>query len=94
MLFKGDGVDSDIEQALEWYEKAADQGLPEAQTALGDLYAAGHGVAPDRDAARVWFEKAAAQGFAAAAAKLAALTGVRAPRPAQDATPLQARSGS
>jgi len=68
--------------------------LPEAQTALGDLYAAGRGIPPDREKARGWFEKAAAQGYGVAAAKLAALTGARAPRPASGAAPLQLRSGS
>jgi TPR repeat protein len=67
--------------------------LPEAQMALGDLYAAGRGVPLDRDAARNWLEKAAAQGYAAATARLSALTGNRAPRPASGAAPLQARSG-
>ena len=65
------------EAALEWYRKAAEQGLPEAQTALGDLYAKGIGVAADPEAARAWYEKAAAQGHAPAQAKLAALRGPR-----------------
>jgi uncharacterized protein len=94
MLFKGDGVDQDVEQALRWYEKAAEQGLPEAQTALGDLFVAGQGVSADRETARAWYEKAAGQGYGPAAAKLAALTGARPPRFAPGAGPLQARSGS
>ena len=94
MFEYGVGVPKNLPTALEWYERAAEQNLPEAQTALGDLYAAGRGVPLDREKARSWFEKAAAQGYGVAAAKLAALTGARAPRPASGAAPLQARSGS
>jgi TPR repeat protein len=70
MLMKGEGIARDEEAALGWYEKAAEQGVPEAQLTLGDLYAAGRGVVCDAEAARAWYEKAAAQGNAAAAARL------------------------
>ena len=90
MLFRGDGVERDPEAAVEWYRKAAEQGLPEAQTALGDLYARGIGVAADPEAARAWYEKAAAQGHAPAQAKLAALRG---PTVVATMQPLQVRTG-
>jgi V8-like Glu-specific endopeptidase len=52
--------------AIDWYRKAAEQGLPAAQHFLGLAYVNGEGVRPDdADAAR-WFGRAAAQGFAQA----------------------------
>ena len=80
MLVRGDGVEPDPEGALNWYRKAAEQGVPEAQIALGDFYATGRGVAVDRDEARRWFEKAAGQGHEGAAARLAALARLQAPQ--------------
>jgi TPR repeat protein len=92
MLFRGDGVTRDLDEARQWYEKAADQGMPEAQTVLGDLHAMGIGGVPaDAEAARSWYEKAAAQGHQAAQAKLA---GLRGPRLVTPAEPLQVRLGS
>jgi TPR repeat protein len=66
MLFRGDGVTRDVDEARQWYEKAAEQGMPEAQTVLGDFHAMGIGGVPaDAEAARSWYEKAAAQGHEA-----------------------------
>jgi uncharacterized protein len=90
MLFRGDGVARDVEAAVEWYQKAAEQGMPEAQTALGDAHASGSGVPADTEAAIAWYEKAAAQGHPAAQTKLAAL---RAPRLVSQTEPLQVRMG-
>ena len=84
-LMKGD-----VAAALEWYGKAAEQGMPEAQTALGDAYASGTGVPADTEAAAGWYEKAAAQGHPPAQAKLA---GLRGPRLVAQAEPLQIRMG-
>ena len=92
MLLRGDGVERDPEAAVEWYRKSAEQGLPEAQTALGDIYAKGIGVAADPEAARAWYEKAAAQGHAPAQSRLAALRGPLRRRDGP-ALQMQARSG-
>jgi hypothetical protein len=91
MLFRGEGIERDVEQARQWYEKAAEQGLPEAQVAAGDLFAAGIGGPSDIEAACRWYEKAAAQGSGTAEAKLAALRG---PRRVTQPAPLQVRTGS
>ncbi len=91
MLFRGDGVERDVDEAVRWYEKAAEQGMPEAQTALGDLHAVGVGLPADPEAAASWYEKAASQGHEAAQAKLANLRGLRLVTEAQ---PLQVRLGS
>ena len=53
-------------EALTWYRKAADQGLPVAQHFLGLAYVNGDGVRRDDAEAARWFARAAAQGFAQA----------------------------
>jgi len=61
----GKGVPQDYTKAREWYEKAAAQGIAEAQILLGLLYAkGGQGVPQDYAQAAKWYEKAAAQGNA------------------------------
>ena len=51
-------------EAVAWYRKAAEQGLPDAQCYLGIMYGAGRGVPQDYGQAVFWFQKAAAQGLA------------------------------
>ena len=60
MYFLGHGVTQDKKEAVRLYRKAADQGLAEAQYALGRIYSEGEGV--DREEAAKWFRKAAEQG--------------------------------
>jgi len=50
--------------ALDLWQPLAEQGDPEAQTGLGNLYLGGYGVARDEAAAMAWFAKAAKQGHA------------------------------
>ena len=40
---EGDGVDQDLDAAIEWFRKAADQGHPAAEANLGHAYSAGQG---------------------------------------------------
>ncbi len=54
------------EDALEWYRKAAEQGLAEAQDTLGFMHAEGRGVTKDEAEAVKWYRKAADQGLAIA----------------------------
>jgi TPR repeat protein len=42
MYFRGHEVPQDYAQADYWYEKAADQGLANAEYAIGDLYYYGY----------------------------------------------------
>lgn len=52
--------------AVRWFRRAADQGLPEAERIIGNLYAEGIGV-PQNDAATIkWYRLAAEQGDAVA----------------------------
>ena len=60
MLYRQKG---DMKEAVKWYEKAAEQGLPEAQHALAGCYREGEGVAKDPAKAKALYEKAAKQGY-------------------------------
>ena len=71
MLSKGQGCDKDVASAVEWFEKAANLGMAEAQIAVGDAYRTGQGVASaDVAVARRWYEQAAQKGNQAAAQRL------------------------
>lgn len=48
----------------EWFQKAAEQGDPDAQFNLGCCYDKGHGCEQDLNKAKEWFQKAAEQGHA------------------------------
>lgn len=61
-LLGRDGVEKDENLAAQWMEKAANQGIVDAQVVMGALYDRGIGVVADRDKATKWYEKAAAQG--------------------------------
>ena len=61
-LLGRDGVEKDERQAALWMEKAANQGLLDAQVVMGAMYDRGMGVPADRDKATQWYEKAAAKG--------------------------------
>jgi TPR repeat protein len=56
----------DDEQAVSWYQKAAEQGQAIAQTLLGASYSAGRGMPQDDEQAVSWYQKAAQQGEAIA----------------------------
>lgn len=69
-LLGREGFDKDEQKAAEWMEKAAKQGLIDAQVVMGAMYDRGMGVGSDRDKATHWYEKAAAQGHATSLAIL------------------------
>jgi len=50
----GYGVERDMEQAVQWYTKAAMQGHPTACKRLSQCYADGNGVEPDAEMAAYW----------------------------------------
>jgi hypothetical protein len=56
-----EGVRRNLTTAAEWIQKAATQGLPQAQAVLGDMYMGGEGVERDMERAVVWWRKAASQ---------------------------------
>jgi TPR repeat protein len=59
-------VEKDYVGAVNWYLKAAEQSLAEAQTGLGRCYHEGQGVAKDSTEAVRWYRKAAEQNYGAA----------------------------
>ena len=70
MLFMGEGVDEDEEQALSWFRRAAEQDDPYGQFKLGFMYR--RGIVVEQDFARAigMFERAAERGYAPAHAEL------------------------
>ena len=60
----------DYAEARNWYLKAAEQGVANAQYNLGILYDNGQGVPQDYAEARSWYLKAAEQGDASAQTNL------------------------
>jgi TPR repeat protein len=71
MYRKGEGVEKDAVQAVQWYRhKAAEQGNAQAQNSLGVMYESGEGVKKDAVQAVRWYRKAAEQGYADAQAVL------------------------
>ncbi|MDR1311560.1 MAG: SEL1-like repeat protein [Burkholderiaceae bacterium] len=68
----GDGpVARQIDTALRWMRKAAEQGHIEAQFNLSVALTNGEGIAPDQQEALVWLKKSAEQGLPAAQYNLA-----------------------
>jgi TPR repeat protein len=63
----------DYGAALEAWQKAADQGDPDAMTKLGSLYEIGYGTKRDYSKAAEWYEKAGQLGFVIAQYNLANL---------------------
>ena len=62
-LLRGDGVERNSFQALEWLRQAADQGLVPAQFALGRIYLQGlEEMGADPAEAEAWLSRAAAAG--------------------------------
>ncbi|MGR9108705.1 MAG: caspase family protein [Gammaproteobacteria bacterium] len=57
---------ANYQTALRVWLPQAEQGNPEAQTYVGEIYEKGLGVAPDYAIAAAWYKKAAAQGFSRA----------------------------
>ena len=55
MYANGQGVKQDYFKAVEWYQKAAEQGYAEAQFTLGLMYFAGLVVKQDYSKAKEYF---------------------------------------
>jgi len=73
-LGKAHDARKEHEQAVEWYTKGAEAGLPGALFNLGCCLDSGEGVAaPDHPAAVDWFRRAADAGHGQAARNLAVM---------------------
>jgi uncharacterized protein len=69
----GRGVPQDLTQAAYWYQRAAEQGNPEAQVLLSYLYFTGTGVRKDVHQSLLWEMRAVASGSVEAKVNLAAM---------------------
>ena len=54
----GFGVNQDYEEAVRWYQMAAEKGYAPAQIELGVMYAEGWGVSQNYISAHMWFDLA------------------------------------
>ena len=70
---KGQGIQQNYQQALQWYTIAARQDIAPAQLNLAMMYIRGEGVQPNAQQARYWLEKAAKLGDNRASYTLAML---------------------
>jgi len=61
MCYYGNGMPQDYEAAVEWWQKAAEQGNYEAQLSLANAYRKGQGVEKNLRAADYWLEQAGRQ---------------------------------
>ena len=73
MYAAGRGVPKDGTKAIEWYRKAADQGVAIAQSNLGSMHDTGDGIPEDDAKAAFWYRKAAELGDAGAQNSLGAM---------------------
>jgi len=79
-LAEGKGLDQDLKEAAQWYQRSAAGGFAMAQFRLGTLYERGLGMKPDAARAQIWYERAAAQGNVKAMHNLAVLAASRNPK--------------
>ena len=59
-------MEKDEQKAVEWYQKATEQGHASVQYNLALCYENGTGVEKDEQKAVEWYQKAAEQGYASA----------------------------
>ena len=59
--YNGQDVTQDFTKALQWYQKAGEQGYADAQIYLGTMYHNGEGTSIDYIKAHMWFNLAATQ---------------------------------
>ncbi|BAS67713.1 MAG: sel1 repeat family protein [Gammaproteobacteria bacterium] len=62
----GAGVDKDLSQAFEWYQKSAQQEQAKAQYNLGIFFALGKGTKKDIIKSKQWIRRANENGYSGA----------------------------
>jgi hypothetical protein len=65
-----------LSETFDWYYEAAEQGLPEAQFYIGNMYYEGDMIPKDYNKAVKWFRMAAEQGFPNAQFKMGVMYGL------------------
>ncbi|MGO3641678.1 MAG: tetratricopeptide repeat protein, partial [Psychrobacter sp.] len=63
MYETGKGVELNDKKAAEWYLKAANQDIAEAQNSLGLMYFEGRGVEQDKIKSQEWYRKSCDNGY-------------------------------
>jgi hypothetical protein len=58
MYMEGECTDKNPAKAIEWFKRAAEQGLTGSMTTLAMMYEQGNGVPKDMDEARKWYHAA------------------------------------
>ena len=58
MYLEGECVEQNINKSIEWFTKAAEQGLMGSATTLAMLYEDGKKVPQDLEKAQYWYKKA------------------------------------
>jgi TPR repeat protein len=64
MYMEGECVEQNGEKAIEWFRKAAEQGLVGSMTTLAMMYQEGRGVPRDEEEAKKWYKLAGFDEFA------------------------------
>ncbi len=67
------GYEKDMQAAVQWFQKAAAQNLPQAVYEMGHMYEHGHGVEVNLSKAKEWYNKAKTMGDYRAERKLQSL---------------------
>ena len=91
MYQSGFGAPVDLEKALSWYEKAAEQGNTMSQVNCGSMYLAGQGTPVDKAKAFSWFETAARLGMCGPSTTAASVRRGRRHPPGPGQSPLLVR---
>lgn len=73
MYEAGQGISRDTAKAFEWYQKAAEQGHPQAEFKVASFYDMGVSIPVDKDSAMEWYLKAKKDGVAEAESHILAL---------------------
>ena len=73
-IIRHDAPGQDLQQAFQWYARAAMRGLAAAQYRLAALHERGLGTAADPERAKVWYARAAEQGHVKSMHNLAVLS--------------------
>ena len=58
MFFEGECTEKDINKSIEWFTKAAEQGLAGSATTLAMIYEEGNMIPQDLEKAKFWYKKA------------------------------------
>ena len=75
LYYRGQGVPKNLDLAVGWALKSANQGYPLAQYTVGIMYSRGEGLEKDDQQAARWIARAARQGLAIAQHDLGSLYG-------------------